>query len=397
MAVLVSGQEIVQRNPQQELVARVRGDAFREQVAMALPPTVTIERFVRVATTALLANPDIAKLDHVSVLTAMVRAAADGLMPDGKEAAITPRGGNAVYVPMIGGFRKIAAEHGWTLRTAVVYANDEFRHAVIDGEETIFHAPVRPGDDRGELIAAYAIAKHRDGRRMQVVLHPDDIAKRRASASTQNVWQNHPAAMWEKSAGRDLFAQLGFGELDERVTRILEATATDPAEASRLIYGPPRTETPATLTPAGTDAQLTERTTTSPPPPAEQSDVGVVQQATTAASPAVVAPGSEPEPSLDDEQSSAFEAPASAGVENDPVVAAAREASQFEIPNGQHKGLALSELQAKGEKGTTWLRWALRKGDSLEPLEYRTAVWSFARVYTPELYHEVMAEHEARS
>lgn len=395
MAVLVTGQEIVQRTPQQELVARVRGEDFRQQVAMALPPTVTPERFVRVATTALLTNPDIAKLDHVSVLRAMVQSAAMGLLPDGKQAAITPRGGQAVLVPMIQGFRDIAADHGWTLRTAVVYANDEFRHAVIDGEETLFHAPVRPGAERGELIAAYAIAKHRDGRRMQVVLHPDDIEKRRASASTQNVWNNHPAAMWEKSAGRDLFAQLGFGELDERVTRILEASDTEPAEAARLMYGEPSTGTPAPL-PAGTDTR-TDGTATSPPPPAEQSTAGAAQQAATAGtpSPAAAAPGSDDEPSLDDDQTS-FEAPTSAGVDDDPIVTAARTASQFQIPNGTHKGLALSELLAKGEKGTTWLRWALRKGDDLTPLEYRTAVWAFARVYAPELYQEVMAEHEAR-
>jgi recombination protein RecT len=397
MAVLVTGQEIVQRTPQQELVARVRGDAFREQVAMALPPNVTTERFVRVATTALLANADIAKLDHVSVLTAMVQCAAMGLLPDGKQAAITPRGNQAVLVPMIQGFRDIAADHGWTLRTAVVYSNDEFRHAVVDGEESIAHYPVRPGAERGELIASYAIAKHRDGRRMQVVLHPDDIAKRRASASTQNVWNNHPAAMWEKSAGRDLFAQLGFGELDERVTRILEASDVAPAEAARLMYGEPRTETPAApaALPAGTDAQTTERTTTSPPPPAEQSDVGAAQQAAAATtSPAAAAPGTtEDEPSLDDEQQSAFVQPA--GVGDDEITLAAKQAAMFKPPNGANQHLTLSEILAVGGRGEGWFRDRLDK--VTEPAEYVQALWNFCRVFAPEIFQAALAKKELQS
>lgn len=404
-----TGQEVVRRTPQQELVAAVRGETFQEQVKMALPPTVTLERFVRVATSALLTNPDIAELDHVSVLTAMVQCAAMGLMPDGKQAAITPRKGKAVLVPMIQGFRDIAADHGWTLRTAVVYANDDFRHVVVDGEEAIFHAPVRPGDERGALVAAYAIAKHRDGRKMQVVLHPDDIAKRRESSSYDVVWNNHPAAMWEKSAGRDLFAQLGFGEVDERVMRILEASDTEPAEASRLIYGPPHTETPAQLPPAGVDTNP-DVVATSPPSPAEaHADVDTGQQTAAAATPSAAAavpgtdelagePGPEPE--------SPFQAPTS--TDEDPTVFAAKFAAQIVVPIGQWRGKSLAEVHAAGEKGAQWFRYALSSFDDqtgtagtadpkMRPGELVQALEAFARVYLPDEYQAALAKREVQS
>jgi len=216
-----TGQEIAQRSPQQELALRIRQDDFTEQIAMALPPSVTPGRFLRVATTAILTNDEIAKCEPHSVMRALIRCATDGLMPDGKEAAIVKRRNKklgieeANFMSMIYGLRKKLAEHGWTLRTDVVYENDTFEHAVVDGEEKINHTHVRPGAERGELIAAWGIVKHRDGRKLMTVLHPDDIARRRASSAYAAVWDAHTAAMWEKCAGRDLYEQVGLAEADD--------------------------------------------------------------------------------------------------------------------------------------------------------------------------------------
>ena len=380
----MSGTDLVQRTPAQQLALRVRQDAtFKQELEAALPASVTVDRFIRIAYTAVTTNPDIAKLEHNSVLTAMLRAAADGLMPDGREAAITPRGGKAVYVPMIAGYRKKAAEHGWTLRTAVVYENDEFDHLVEDGEEKILHRPVRPGADRGELIAAYAIAKHRDGRKILTVLHPEDIAKRRASASTQNVWNSHPAAMWEKSAGRDLFGQLGLAEGDAAIQRMLSADEFEHGEAANALYGPPhRGELPA--------AASTTRDTSEPPAAA-----GDRQQASSAAStegPRAADEVPDDEPVVDDE-------PIVEEVDEDAAIAikaAADEAGMFVPPNGQHKeaNRTLGEILALGDKGKGWFRWALGKGPDLTPDAYRVAVWNFARHYLPELYDEKLAALE---
>jgi recombination protein RecT len=269
-----AGQEIETRTPAQVLVARVRQDDFKESVAMVLPPSVTLDRFMRIMTSALLANPDIAKLDHTSVLTAMVQSASAGLIPDGKEAAIVGRGGQAVFQPMIGGFRRIAAEHGWTLKTKAVYANDFFE-LVEEPEENVKHTPARPGVDRGELIGAYAKAIHKDGRVLYRVMYAADIAKRRAIATTQNVWNKWPAEMAEKTAGRDLFADLPLSESDlerEQIKRLLAVEELEPGEAAATFYGTERAETPA-LPPASTEeGQQVDGAAT--PPPAAPSTPG---------------------------------------------------------------------------------------------------------------------------
>ena len=385
MAVLVTGQEIVQRTPAQELVSRVRGDEFKQQIALALPEGTSVERFLRATVTALMANPDLAgQASHDSIFTALLRSAQDNLVPDGKEAALVVYSGKAQYLPMVGGLRKIAGEHGWALVTAVVKEGDVFDYE-LGLEPKLRHVPARPGVDRGPTIAAYCVASHPNGHRLVEVMLIDELEQIRATSKkpTSGPWKDWTDRMYEKTVGKRAFAKLPLGELDARVLRILEAAATEPAEASRLIYGPPRTETPAALPPAGTDAQLTERTTTSPPPPAEQSDVGVAQQATTAASPAVVAPGTDEEPSLEaDEQKSAFAQPA--GVGDDEITLAAKQAAMFKPPNGANQHLSLSEILAVGGKGEGWFRDRLDK--VTEPAEYVQALWNFTRVYAPELF-----------
>lgn len=385
----MSSQEVVRRPPEQELVARVRDPIFKEQVAMALPPSVTVDHFIRLTTTALLANPELAeKAEHQSILRALVQSAAAGLIPDGKQAAIVVRGGKAVFQTMIYGLVLTAAEYGWTLKTKAIYANDEFEYT--EEPEAIRHN-IRIDRDRGDLIGAYATATHKDGRKLIRVMTKEQIEKRRAIATTQAVWNKWTDEMYEKTPGRDLFADLPLAESDidrARINRLLDASLTDPAEASRLIYGGEvHTETPALPlasagddeTPVGTDG-------------GQQAAAEVVAADAAAAAPG---PDDEAEPSLDDEPAqTSFATPT--GVEDDPIVAAARAASQFEIPAGQHKGLALSELQAKGDKGTSWIRWALKQGDKLQPNEYRIAVWAFARVYMPDVYQEVLAWHEAQ-
>lgn len=370
--------DLVQRTPEQQLVARVRGDDFKQQVAMTLPPTVTADRFVRIATTAIMTNPEIAKIpDQNSILRAFVKAAADGLMPDGKEAAIVKRGDQAVYQPMVGGFRKIAAEHGWTLRARVVYANDEFGYT--EEPPTLLHNPVRPGVERGDLIAAYAIATHKDGRREQRVMYGADILKRRELATTKQVWDKWPAEMWQKTVVRDLFADLPLADTD-LVQRLLKADELEPGEAARLIYG---TEIAPDTTAAPTTAAR----------PVEQPGAtdagGAGQEAASAPASSATSTDTEPEPDIGD--AGGFNSPD--GVSDDELVIAAKHAALVEIPNGKHKGMTLGELVEKGDEATGWIRWALRNID--QPDDYRIALWSFARVYAPDVFQQVAAEKEA--
>lgn len=235
------GGEVVQRTAAQELMAQVRGDVFMEQVAMVLPENVPASRFVRAAGTLLLTTPEIAEADPDSVFSALLKAAQDGLLPDGREAAITSfndskRGCKvAQYMPMIGGYRKIAAEHGWTIRTNVVYSNDEFSYE-LGADQKLVHRPAM--GNRGERVYAYAIGVHRDGRREIEVFDAAEIAKARESAKTKAVWDKHTDRMWEKTPGKRLFAKLPLDPSDKRVSRLIEdAEVIGPAGAAAMLYG----------------------------------------------------------------------------------------------------------------------------------------------------------------
>lgn len=373
-----AGNEMVRRTPAQELVARVREPDVQQEIAKALPPTVTLERFTRITTTALLANPDIAKLDPSSILRALIQSAAAGLIPDGKEAAIVGRGGNAVFQPMVGGFRRIAAEHGWTLIGKAIYDNDDFAYTAEP--EKVTHTPARPGMDPGALIGAWARATHKDGRVLYRVMYERDIAKRRAQATTQNVWNKWPAEMAEKTVVRDLFIDLPLAESDlerDRIRRLLSEgeLLTDPATT---LYGPRIEGTEPRQLAAPSPAERTE--------PSNQEAGG--DEATDAAPPAPPAPDPSEEPDVGG--TGGFNTPET--VAQDDTVLAAQHASQFVIPNGKHRGVALGELLDK-DGGQAWLGWAL--AHISEPPEYVSALFAFSRVFAPELFQAELARREA--
>ena len=242
--------EIAERTPMNAIVSRIRDDKFKLEIKDALPSSVTPDRFVRAAVTALMQNPELATADQASLLQSIIRCAQDGLLPDGREAALVifnakVKEGNeerwikkVQYMSMIGGLRKIAADYGWTLRTRVVYANDEFEHEEGLAPKLV-HKPARQGTERGALYAAYAIASKPGQEPIMKVLYRDDVERRKNASKSKNngPWTQHEPAMWEKSAGRDAFDEIPMSESDrERADKMMSAADEydDPVAA---LYG----------------------------------------------------------------------------------------------------------------------------------------------------------------
>ena len=111
-----------------------------------------------------------------SMLNALKLAAADGLMPDGREGAIVPYGENddgrktadtAAWMPMIAGIRKKLRNSGQIadLFSHCVYEGDKFR-IVYGFEQTLEHEPALVGGrtDR-KMIGVYSCAILKDGTR----------------------------------------------------------------------------------------------------------------------------------------------------------------------------------------------------------------------------------------
>jgi recombination protein RecT len=140
--------------------------AMREQMKMALPNHIPVERFERVAVTAVQQNPDLLnpqKVERNSLFGALVKAAQDGLLPDGREGAIVPFRGKAQWMPMVAGIMTKVRRSGeianWEV--AAVFEKDEFERLLGD-DQRIFHKPYEDGDP-GQVIGAYSIVTFKDG------------------------------------------------------------------------------------------------------------------------------------------------------------------------------------------------------------------------------------------
>jgi recombination protein RecT len=88
------------------------------QIKAVLPDHIPFEKFERIAMMAVQLEPKLLLCEMKSLFLELQKCAADGLLPDRKEAVITYRwnskkGNNvAVYQPMIAGIRKLARNSG---------------------------------------------------------------------------------------------------------------------------------------------------------------------------------------------------------------------------------------------------------------------------------------------
>ena len=172
----------------------------------ALGSAVPSERFTRIAVTAIKSNPDLATLERASLFRAIMQAAQDGLVIDGKEAAVIPFKGKAQYLPMVAGLVKKMRQHTdfANLSHGIIYAGEVESGAfeyVKGDDERLIHKPMLFGD-RGEPLGAYAIVTTKDGQKFRAVLTKADIEKRKNAgrAGGNGPWGSWAEEMWIKTA-----------------------------------------------------------------------------------------------------------------------------------------------------------------------------------------------------
>jgi len=172
----------------------------------ALGNTVPSERFTRIAITAVKSNPDLATLDRASLFKSIMQAAQDGLVIDGREAAIIPFKGKAQYLPMVAGLIKKLRQHSnfASISTGIIYQREVETGAfeyVKGDDEFLTHKPIVFGE-KGEAIGAYAVVTTKDGEKFRAVLDKAQIEKRRNAgrAGGNGPWQSWWEEMWQKTA-----------------------------------------------------------------------------------------------------------------------------------------------------------------------------------------------------
>ena len=143
-------------------------DGRREAIAEMLPPEVPVDKFISAVMTAVSKDKkgDLLRADRLSLFTACMDAALDGLVPDGREGALVVFGEKVdgqwrkfvQWMPMVGGIIKaILADGGVSKMSAhVVYEKDDF-YIEQGAFEQVRHKLCLE-EDRGDTLGVYAIA-----------------------------------------------------------------------------------------------------------------------------------------------------------------------------------------------------------------------------------------------
>jgi recombination protein RecT len=242
-------------NPVNELRAQLEQREASFQAA--LPRHIPVERFTRVILTAVQFTPELLECTRVSLFNAALKAAQDGLLPDGREAAMVVRknfraGTKEVsYQPMIAGIRKKARNSGdissWDAH--VVCANDHFQFQLGDNPQVNHSYDLK--QERGPMIGAYSVAVMKDGSKSYEVMSIADINRIRdqsdgwkafsAGKIKSTPWSTSPEEMARKTVARRHSKVLPMSsDLDDLIRRDDDLYDFKAAEKPATAIEPPR-------------------------------------------------------------------------------------------------------------------------------------------------------------
>lgn len=237
-------------------------EKMKPQLGAVLPSHIKVDQFNRVVMTAINLNPQLVAADRRSLFNSCNRCAADGLLPDGREAALVTFGNQVQYMPMVFGIIKKLRNSGEiaSITARLVYDGElkeaRFRFVIEDGVEKLQHEPMLTGE-RGKPALVYATAKFKDGTVQNEVMTVADVEKVRAVSRSKN---NGPWTQWwdemaRKTVIRRLSKYLPLSAEDHRLMqdqaeetefeelkRDAIAAAPQSLDAARMLGAPTPTE-----------------------------------------------------------------------------------------------------------------------------------------------------------
>ena len=175
----MSSEKALQPADQKARTVRHMLTVSKEQIEMALPKHIQADRLIRVAMTSIQRTPKLLDCDQKSLLAAIMQSAQLGLMPDGVlgEAYLIPFKDQVQFIIGYRGLLSLARRSGEIVSMAAhcVHKNDvfEFEYGL---DEKLRHVP-NMLEDRGDLVAVYAVAKLRDGGYAVEVMSRKDVEK----------------------------------------------------------------------------------------------------------------------------------------------------------------------------------------------------------------------------
>lgn len=255
--------------PMQEVCVNIERMAPQFEQALA-GSGVSKERFVRTALQGIQAHRDkdkLARANRTTLYLSVQKAAQDGLVLDGREAALSvfhnkDRGyDEVVYMPMVQGLVKLARNSGEIAKIAseVVYSKDKFTYRPGMDEAPV-HEPDWFAPDRGEPVGVWATVTLKTGEIVTAILPKKKVMA--VASKSKNAKQYSPTEgsffdeWWKKTAIRNV---LKYAPKSTQLARVMEQVdefdmeaapaagdfAHDPAPAYEDISQDPADHAPA--------------------------------------------------------------------------------------------------------------------------------------------------------
>jgi|HubBroStandDraft_4_1064222.scaffolds.fasta_scaffold00038_67 recombination protein RecT len=217
-------------------IAQELGQRVSQFEAALAGSGISPKKFVRVIMTAVALNPELLNCNRRSLMNAAMKAASDGLVPDGHDGALVAFDGQVTWMPMVAGVRKKVRRSGevtaWDV--TAVFQKDAFDYELGDSP-FIKHKPwmapelFRPDDetdadytkrlrqhlDHGQLTHVYSIAMIKGGdksrdvmTRAEVELVRDMYARKNRKGEFSPAWRKSFPEMAKKTVARRHAKQL---------------------------------------------------------------------------------------------------------------------------------------------------------------------------------------------
>ncbi|MDV8066412.1 recombinase RecT [Rhodococcus sp. IEGM 1366] len=193
-------------NGKEEPSLSVLIERMKPEMGRALPKHMDPDRMARIALTVLRQTPKLGECNPQSFLGALMTAAQCGLEPGPLgEAYLVPYGREVTFVPGYRGLVKLAWQSNQlsSIAAHVVHERDTFKFS-YGLDPTLVHEPALR--DRGDVIAAYAVATFKHGGNAFEVMPIEDIEaiRKRSKASNNGPWVTD----WNQMARKTVLKRL---------------------------------------------------------------------------------------------------------------------------------------------------------------------------------------------
>ena len=193
-----------------ELIGRTK------EFKVSLPKHIPVERFQRVAFTAISKNQKLLQVDRNSLFLSFLKLAEIGVFPDGREAVVVPyfpskRSPYADYMVTVQGLIKLVRQSGEliSLTAKAVRKGDEFSEWTDEHGEHLYHKRNLSPEGENPVTHVYAMAKVKnEGVYLEVMTHSEVEKIRRKAPRNSEAWSEWWEEMAKKSVIRRLFKRL---------------------------------------------------------------------------------------------------------------------------------------------------------------------------------------------